>query len=229
MERLSVVFVWLCLICWISCCFSNQLTDSETNLYLQRALAEFENRYDSLKKELKSEINTLKATEAKLVYEINDLKHNRLKDVALISQLKTELKHTNNEFKTLRIRVDECDAITNQKWNIKVDDVKRSDLKTVYSKPSESKTITKLMSEDDILLKNRVNLNRIIGKENASHNDVPSQRTNDINQLSDSAIIHHDGDKRRDTRRKKIPFSALSWIPIEIIDRTKSQTYFPNG
>ena len=213
MERLSVAFEWLCFICWISCCFSNQLTDSETNLYLQRALAEFENRYESLKKELKSEINTLKATEAKLVYEINYLKHNRLEDFALISQLKAELKHTNKEFKTLRNRVDECDAITNQKWNIKVDKVKRSDLKKIYSKQGESKTITKLMSEDDILAKNRVNLNRLIDKENASDNDVTSQRMPDINQLSDSAIIHQDSDKRRDTRRKQILFCGFVLDP----------------
>ena len=179
MERLSVAFLLLCVFCGIRISASGHLIDSQPNLHLQRAL-------ESLVKELQSEIKTSRSTEAnlfdeirtlkqnqklaeaKFADEINELKQRRLQDSVVISQLKAELKYTNEDLGTLQIRMDMCDATNNEKRNSKFDSIKLFEPEKVHSEPAETETIIENISElnnVEVLQKNGEKLNPKKGKE----------------------------------------------------------------
>ena len=196
MERLSVAFLLLCVFCGIRFSASDRLEDSQ---YFQQALSEFQNRYEHTVKKLESEITSFKAaekrlvaeirklkqshklTEAKFAIEIDELKQNRLQDLAVISKLKTELKHTNEEFGALKIRMDKCDATNNEQWSSKFDDMKPFDPEKEQTE-TKTENISKLINVD-VPQENAEKLNPNKGKETptqygASNPNYPKEMAN---------------------------------------------------
>ena len=216
MESFAVATLCLLLVCWICCCVSDKASDSEPNLYLQRALSEFESRYETLRTELKSEIenrkvseeklademnkleHNCKATEAKLMDEINELKLLRLQDIGEVATLKSELELTKKEVGTLKLKMDKYETKTTKFDNT----IKQFYSEKVPELQSESESIdehTAELSNRDLLQQERDDTFPNIGTEPVRGN-VAFQRLFNPNKPGDRANMQYHNDKRRKTK-----------------------------
>ena len=160
MEAILSVKLFVLLVCGIHNCVSYSSVNSEPNLDVKLLLSEFEDRYDALRMELRSEIENRKNSEAVLKNKINELKQSGLKHIDEISQLKTELDHTKNEVKTLTLKIDGYETAVN-KCNAKLKTITQLiDQVQVQGSQNErimtDKQVSKFMN-DEFLQKNRGN------------------------------------------------------------------------
>ena len=211
MESFSAEKICFLLACLIRFCVSDQPIDSESNLFVQKALSEFENRYESVLVELKSEITSCKSTEAKVVDEINELKHLRLQDVDEISQLKSELELTKREVGTLKLKMDKYETVNILRHNVTFEDT----IKQLYPEKDQEvqikrKTIVAHTSEHsigDLLQTDIHDAFPSIGKENVAVKGS-SQHMFDPKETGDTASVHYNSDRRRKARGITLHFVA---------------------
>ena len=200
MESFFAANVCLFLVCCICCCISDKPTDSEPNLYVKRVLSEFENRYEALRMELKSEIENRKESEANLKNEINELNYDRLQHLNEISTLKSEQELSKKEVGSLKLRLDKYETVNSQRWSFDVT-IKQFYPEEIPELHDESKTTVEQSSEFSM----QTNRDHI-GKESVARKDTFQSMHDPIGPRIATANVQHPNDKGLTTRGISIHF-----------------------